>query len=400
MPLKIYIYISMFLMGIDSTIVVAWQVLTRDFDFVPALMISLWIVSDFIFVALNIKKIQFNYLQMYLVSWVALGFIVGIFNVLLGDPAFVFDRVIKDTVPPILFVMKFCIAKKLFDIKEFEYKSFVFFALVISFLNVFIFYSLGGADNLYVGLTPPTNPVLAGAAAYSSVSLFAVGLILIVYSGKRAHIVAAIFFIVSLFVMVVRSRSLVRRKVLLRMLASVVACVVIGLNFQGGVAMIDKFNNSITGSTDSSTGQSIVSLLADKSLDLDDEGVRTALFIATAGRSAEVLGVIDVMTPLSWIIGKGAGFTYSSSDVDNNIKERYSNVHFSPLGLAYKYGILFAIIFYWWLVRSILRAKNNSAYFIYWKGISILLLVQSLFAFNLFVEFLLPLALAALNARK
>lgn len=396
MTVKQYIYLSLLLAAIDCVGITVWQIYTSDFDVVPAVMLTVKLLLDGIFVFTNWRRVQFRTTELWITCWILVGAGLGGAHVLMGSPEFLFSRILKDTVPALLFVTKIAIFRNYFYERDLKYGSIVIATLVISVANIVVFYALGGENDMYVGLTPPVNPILAGALAYSSATLFLVGLVVIYYSGKRSYLVSALVYLVSLVVASKKLKSVVSRALLIRISTGLLVGIAVGVLMHG--AIVEKLTTTASGAVESEDGVSAVTAITSSGLDSDD--LEKILYLATAGRSAEAMGIIDGMNFMDWLVGHGAGFTYSMELLDGSVRENYANAHFSPLGLTYKYGAPFALFLYFWLVRTILRNQAVDRHRLFWRGVAILMFVQSFFAFNLFVEFLFPIALAAIQTRR
>jgi hypothetical protein len=129
-------------------------------------------------------------------------------------------------------------------------------------------------------------------------------------------------------------------------------------------------------------------------IDFDSEEIRSILYSLTGGRSEEFYAIMSVMEPLSWIIGLGPGFTYDILYF-GDIISGYANSHFSPLSLSYKFGLIFTLILYSYLIGPVLKLINFSGPLaLMLASIISLFILQSIFAFNLFSEPYLAIFLA------
>jgi len=138
---------------------------------------------------------------------------------------------------------------------------------------------------------------------------------------------------------------------------------------------------------------------------LQGDNLYTILMKLDRHRFSEILGIIDVMEWYDYILGKGYGFRFYwfDNDILKDAGITNSNAHFSPMGIISRFGIigfiLFSILFIyvlWCAFKS--RKKTHLAYANYLFLASIL--VQSLFAYILFNNTLVPLVIAlVLNSR-
>ena len=102
MSLKTYISLCFLVLAIESTIVFCWQVFTLDFDITPAVMVFVRILIDTIFVALNFNRIFFKKREIYFLIWIAVGALIGAYGLSFSESDYKFDRLLKDSIPPIL----------------------------------------------------------------------------------------------------------------------------------------------------------------------------------------------------------------------------------------------------------------------------------------------------------
>jgi hypothetical protein len=113
-------------------------------------------------------------------------------------------------------------------------------------------------------------------------------------------------------------------------------------------------------------------------------------------RYNEVAGIIQSMNGIDYVLGKGYGFRYFYLD-NIEMKEAgvtHSNAHFSPAGILSKFGFIGVL---WWtlfflfiLTRSFLIRKITSVDYANFAFL-VSILVQSLFAFILFANAILPM---------
>ena len=388
MSIRLYLLLAIMLVTVDSIGLPLWQVSTADFTVAARLLIGVKTGVDLLFVVSNWRRLRADRVEMLLASWLLIAALVGMAKIVLGDPDFDLGRVLRDTTPPLLFIAKYWLFRRFFRDRQIPYGTIMWPLLLVSCASVAGFYALGGASDAYVGLTPPINPAVAGAVVQSSATLCIAALLVIYFSGKRSFLLSAGVYLMWVALRFKSMKQAVKVGFLLRMGAVVAAAVVAGLLLQG--AIVEKFQLTVEGLQELASVASTV--------DLEGEDVTRAMYVVTAGRSAEVAAILDKMTPLTWLLGQGAGLTYQYTTIEGSVVEDYANSHFSPLSLAYKYGIPYALMFYAWLAGGLRVSRRDSRTVLFWRGVLLLTLVQSLFAFNLFVEFLLPVALAAATA--
>lgn len=381
----------MYLTAIDCVGLAVWEITTGDFAIVPALLIAARLVLDSVFVASNFGKVRLTAFEFGLMGWILFGALLGVVRFLADDPKFEFSRIIKDTIPAFLFFCKIAILRVYLRRSDLPIRAVVVFMLLASVLNVAVFYILGGANTLYVGLTPPVNPAIAGSVYHSSAVLFLVALGVVYFSGKRSYLLSVGFYFALLVFGLRKLRRVVDALFFIRVAVVLLAGLIVSFSVTSPI--IEKMSTAINGIFDAGLVDSSLSFA-----DINVDDVEDALYLATAGRSAEVLAIVSGMNGADWIFGHGAGFTYSLELMDGVVLDDYANAHFSPLGLAYKYGAPFAVVLYAWLFGMMFMKQADGRQLVFWRGVAFLVVVQSFFAFNLFVEFLFPVALAAIQS--
>ena len=111
MSLKSYISLCFLVLAIELTIVFCWQVFTLDFDITPAGLLFVRTLIDIIFIALNFNRIFFKKFEICFLIWIAVGALIGAYGLSLSESDYKFDRLLKDSIPPILFFFKVAIAR-------------------------------------------------------------------------------------------------------------------------------------------------------------------------------------------------------------------------------------------------------------------------------------------------
>lgn len=110
----------------------------------------------------------------------------------------------------------------------------------------------------------------------------------------------------------------------------------------------------------------------------------------------EALAEFTSKEPLSWLVGLGSGFYYT---IENAIGQTQitHNAHFSPVGILTTYGLIYTIIFYYYICSIIFSKvqKEHLAWVFKYYAISGLLF--SLTSYSLFVDFLFLLSVAYMS---
>lgn len=196
--------------------------------------------------------------------------------------------------------------------------------------------------------------------------LFSV-LVIFLY-GKRAQLVGSIFtFLIFLFVFNFKK---IHKYIPFLILGTIVFFYLLQ-NFTDNLA-VQRLTNTIDQYFESLGGQEVLANLS-------------------SGRDEEIKTILEKMKGVDYITGKGLGFTYEVQTRDY-IKE-VGNVHFSPLSFLSKYGLIFTLFIYIYIVSNMLKYKNykwNISY-ISAYGTVVFVFVESFFAYALFVTPIFPI---------
>src|SRR5690606_18303077 len=85
----------------------------------------------------------------------------------------------------------------------------------------------------------------------------------------------------------------------------------------------------------------------------EESAGNTSINKVSAGRGDEIDALTAIMEPLDYIFGKGMGLSIDL-DTRDGIKT-VGNIHFSPLSFIAKYGMLFTLYLYGYLLFYLLR---------------------------------------------
>jgi hypothetical protein len=394
MTVRVYLLAMIAITVVEGLFLTVWQLATGDFNVAAGAVLAAKLAIDLAFVASNRAAFRVGRIEALFLAWIAIAIVRGAAAVVGGESEFEASRIIKDCLPPVLFLLKIAVFRAYFARTELNYVQLAMALLVASALNVAAFYAVGGASDFYVGLTPPVTAGVAAAIATSSTGVFAVSLAIIYLTGKRSFLVAVAALLAWLVTLGRATRSMLAPRFLPGLVLVAVAGVVAA--FASGSPVTQKIGDTSEAIAESG-GVEMLAAFGIASV-IDDPEIERALFLATAGRSAEFFVIVREMATSDWWFGKGAGFTYTLTLLDGTEVPNYANAHFSPLSLTYKFGVPFALIFYGWVAWLCVRSQPVSRHVVFHRAVVLLFLVQSFFAFNLFVEFLLPVALGALSA--
>lgn len=112
------------------------------------------------------------------------------------------------------------------------------------------------------------------------------------------------------------------------------------------------------------------------------------------GRLIEVFSVFNDYTYANYLFGKGIGFEYL--DITDSLNYIH-NVHITPLGLVSKFGLLFTLGIYIFIIYILFKKKNNNIITVFFKSIVIGMLIFSLTEYSFFVNLILWISLGYLS---
>lgn len=355
-------------------------------DFTTYLFLLPFLCLDLLFIILFFNEMKFKKMEIILCFLIFISVIVGVLNNELSR------RILTDFTGPIFFILKIVIFRSYFksNMSE-EYlasfmKKLAKYLIVSGLFSLVLFFALSRLKPMYSGITPITHPYLTlglmNGSLFKQVLAFSVALL----SGKRALLISSIIIILCF-------KFLIQKKVKAIVLFSFGSflIVIIGLNLGidlNSISAIEKYKW---------TYETFKSSKVELTLK-DDDGIMGLL---TAGRSSEVASALSTMETEDYFLGKGVGFTYTlaSESLEESVTG-YSNVHFTPLSLITKYGVIFTFLFIFYIFNSLKGFKYNGALAIFFGLYVIGVLVDMLFAYVIFVDPILPLALGFLVYRK
>jgi hypothetical protein len=348
--------------------------LNNDRSDVIAFFLAFFTLIDILFIIKNIKKIRFTKLDTLYLFFL-------FFSVLIG---FLYNeisrRYISDFLLPFNFLLKMIIVRNGVKYKKFS-EDFIWFikkyatvTFVSGIISVCLFYFYKTGDFEYLGLTPVVYPKLIRSLQGGS-PLFVIGCFLIAFlSGKRAILMGCttIFLTFMLFIKKVNG------------LKFYLPFAIIAL-----VMFIWPQNDTIKSSQ---AGNKLSYTLQEANV--NDVSTLDKL---TGGRFAEVESINETMGPIDYLIGKGIGFTYTFKRGGEVIAEEYGNAHFSPMSIISKYGSLFFILLSTYLLTGVKQIFNSNLNYKFFALFILGCMVEYLFAYGIFIDKLMPLALGYLQ---
>lgn len=389
MRLKSYLRLLLVLTAADVFLLTSLYVLSPSDVIVRGWLLTKSLL-DIVFVATNLRHVRISVAELIFLALLTGYLITGITVLPSISSDYEHTRAVRDCIPVILFFLKISTIRNLLRLEPANENLLLWLRrplLTLSIAQVALFTLLNRDGDAYVGITPPLSLPLAFALVGGSV--VSIGFIagLAALSGKRAIVLS---FLVVYFATLFRRRrhaSLVLGLCAIGVLSALVSA--------GGMSIADKVVAS----------WAIVPLAAEHGISIlrdSDPAISAAVSLATAGRSDEWIPLIKHISPVTFVTGLGAGFTYEYTLYDGREIAGYANAHFSPLSLVYKFGFVFCVGFYAYIIYPIrshsIRASNtavDAACIGVW-----LIVVQSFFSYNLFVESLLPILLAVAQQSK
>ena len=124
-------------------------------------------------------------------------------------------------------------------------------------------------------------------------------------------------------------------------------------------------------------------------LDLED-----VFEVIGGSRYLEFKTITQELDIIDYVIGKGVGYTYSF--IWNNEYKTVSNSHFSPIGLISKYGIIFTVFLYYFLLRLFYRSYPSNKEYKIAVSTALVVFIESFFAYSLFIIPIFPIVLGYL----
>lgn len=382
MSLRIYLRLVLGFMLVD-TIVLGLLYSMQGGGGFTAVFLVLRALADLLFVATNAHTLSLKSRDAMMLFWLLGAGMVGAILSVAGPSVYSFLQAVSDVLLPALFIFKVALIIRLLpglhDL-EGEVRLLVRWLLLGSVIQIVIFLTIGRFYGAYAGIAVPVTLPMADALARYAPALGLLSIVLILASGKRAILLSALAAFGAL-ILGARRRFLTAG-----------AMAVVLLIF---VAIAPLFEDTTRKFDATLSATEELAEMAERGPGaILDEDIRAGFYLATAGRSEEFYGLISEMRPVNYVVGLGAGFTYGYAHSDGEVTG-YSNSHFSPLSLTYKFGILFCIAFYWFVFGTTFRLIRSGVALGRLTGFALLMFgIQSVFSFNLFAESLLPVVSA------
>ncbi|SFG62629.1 hypothetical protein [Pedobacter insulae] len=327
---------------------------------------------DLLFIVFFIKRDQrgkssLRFLLFLLIPSLLIGIMFNSFS----------SRHITDLLFPLIFLFKISATLDVLKVREYRAEFLIFVkklavaSLISSLLMLFVFYFVSYNKLNYLGLTPLIQPYFVTSLQNSNLIGTLGALAIAFFSGKRAIMLGSI--VVFFFYLVFNITRLTKKFIL-----GAGITVFIGINFliflSDSTAFL-KLNRTI------------------ESLTSDDQEVISSVF---SSRSSEIEGIMDEMSGMDYVFGKGIGSTFKFQNDSFQLynKEALGNAHFSPLTLVFKYGIIFAVCFYLLMFRGIMQLRSRDKVVQFSALFILAVIVEYLFSYGLFIDRYLPMAIA------
>jgi hypothetical protein len=353
-----------------------------------SVMLSLRLFLDILLILFNLKNLRFKSIEIFLISILFLNLILGLFYFPLGRRHF------TDFVNPLMFILKI-ISFRIYFLTMYNYRNFnnyiskfskiMFWAGIIGVIELYILISIMPA---YLGATPIIYPYLIKGLLEMDFSTILFSIIAVFFAGKRAMLIGVIVVIFVYY-------GLIRKK-----LKSIILFFILFFSLLSSlyISYKEKIEENPAVSKYKYTIDELSSdNFAYNNLDL--------INIVSGGRISEIEGAFKYFdTPFDFAFGQGAGFTYRWYQVDGlDFEDYHSNVHFTPAGIVSKYGFFFFLFLFIYIFDTLrktrISVKRYDFLSIFFYLYVIGALIDSFFAYTLFIEILLPIALGYLQAK-
>lgn len=315
-------------------------------------------VLDLIIVFFGIKYVM-NKTILFILLLLFINFIVGLLN-----ENELTRRYITDFTNPFFFFSKIFIFA--FYWRFYDFSKYVKYYLKVAFLGsiillpltYYLFYNAGATRlSIFPPMELPFSYFMQTGRAY-----FFLSFVVIILYGKRAQFIGAIFSLV-LTTLFFKKNEIIKY-------TFIILIGIYGLNY-----LTKEYSNNLAISRLITTVESFQ----------ESSNAEEGFEQISLGRTAEVEAIMAEMNDTSdYIFGKGLGFTYTLNfDV---IYKEYANAHFSPVSFLTKYGIIFVLFFYYFLLSVMLkRIKYYPAHYLTAIGTCLFVFAESFFAYSFFV---------------
>jgi len=307
----------------------------------------------------------------FLIILLIFSIVIGLLN---GNE--ISRRYITDLTNPFIFFSLIIIFSKYW--KNHDWTKYIKYYIIVTFWGsllllpvVYFLFIRAGVGRL--AIFPPMELPFAYYIQNGS-GLLLLSFIIILLYGKRAQFGGAIATFL-IFILAFRRNKVVKYGIIL--IIGLVGTIILFNAFPDNLA-IKRLTNSFEAFNNSGNDFNQVS----------------------AGRSDEIKALLDDMQFVDFFLGKGVGYTYFQ--IINGEKKETANSHFSPLAFDSKYGIIFTVFIYWFVLSLLLKYRPKSvdeSYKIAWSMV-LFIFLESFFSYALFVTPILPIGLGYIYHRQ
>lgn len=382
---KVYLFITLWL----TVILLPFGILGTFFgirEIITQSTLLIFSSLDVLLILIYLKKVSFTKLELILIFLILLSIPIGLIHANTYD-----RRLLTDLINPLFFILKCSIFRKLFSddnnqtLLDTFVAQFIKASFYLAVCSIIIYYILTRFRPMYAGITPITHPFFISSLLKGNLIGQLASIVVVLFSGKRALLISSIviFLIYRVYI-----QKKVKGIILLVFVFFGVGLTAIWVsNNTTSIAAINKYKWTYEKFSES-----------DIELSLDDEtGV---IDLLTGGRLAEVQGALKVMEPVDYWFGRGIGFTYTfSSPIYDKEVKGYSNLHFTPLSIITKYGCVFFVFFLSYIFYNMRGFRKKGFLGIFFGLYLIGLLIDMLFAYVIFVDPIIPIAIGILSVK-
>lgn len=354
-------------------------------EVVTQVYLFLYLFIDLVFIVYAIFKfnLRFKALEIVIILFVFIAFVKTLTSISVP----ISRRTISDILNPVIFIFKISVFRSIFFydttiLGSFVKKNSILF-LASTFVTVCLFFLISRISTIYIGLTPPIELPYATSFLNGGFRSMLSSFLLIILSGKRSFLLAAILCFLYYYFFLKRKNRLIKIFILTSAIISLLSIVPLIKNLTNPA--IQKYVYTIE-------------TISESDFDFNDEESVKLIDIVSGGRFSEIFGSTNKLSIGDILLGKGPGFTYQNDGLNvEQENNEYSNVHFTPVNFLTKYGLFFTVLIYYYLLSNLFISKELGNYSTLFKLMLFMYLVEMLFAFNIFVEPLIPLCLGYLT---
>jgi len=340
---------------------------------------SSFLFIDLLFISLNIKVIRLNRFECLLLFLLFLSIPVGFIN------NFGFNRrYITDFIIPLSFLIKIPLVRAvMLNIKDRHFfinhfvKKYIWWNLYIAIFVLIFFYIIRIYMPLYLGHVPEVYPLLIHGLLSNKITFISMALAVVFFSGKRSILIGAISIIaLSLF----RSKMSFIRSIF----------VIVPFLIFGSIFLFPLISNNGAFLKYKSTLES-----------LGNKSENISLDIVSGGRFTEIESVIDDLRWYDYFFGRGVGYVYKLKGQIGWVDDSHGNLHFSPLSIISKYGLIFYVILMLYILKLLFKSfRYGKKQLLFFGYFIIAINIDFLFAYGFFINNFFPLALGYLSCKK